>query len=68
MREIERSTYHLLDWLGDCGGLLDALFFLADLFIFPFTSFALTEKLLTRMALYQASKTVEEEETREEKK
>ena len=68
MKEIERSTYHLLDWLGDCGGLYDALSAIADFLVFPFTSFALSEKLLSTMALYQTSKAVEKGETKEETK
>ena len=47
LREIERATYHLLDWLGDCGGLLDALFFLTEYLVLPFTTFALRERLLS---------------------
>ena len=35
MRQINRQTYSLLDWLGDCGGLLDALFFIGEIFVNP---------------------------------
>ena len=68
MKEIERATYHFFDWLGDCGGLLDALFFLADMLIFPFTSFALRERLLSSLALYQASGAPEDKTKKKVKK
>ena len=57
-----------MDWLGDCGGLLDALFFLVDLLVLPFTTFALREKLLSTLALYQTSAQAVSEEVRTEEK
>ena len=36
---INRQTYSMLDWLGDCGGLLEALFFISDMFFAPFMMF-----------------------------
>ena len=36
---INRQTYSLLDWLGDCGGLLEALFFISDMFFAPLMIF-----------------------------
>lgn len=33
LKQIDRQTYSLLDWLGDCGGLLDALVLIGDLLI-----------------------------------
>ena len=41
LRQINRVTYGLLDWLGDCGGLIDAIFLIAEAIVFPFGSFAL---------------------------
>ena len=32
---IQRQTYSMLDWLGDMGGLLDALYFIAMILISP---------------------------------
>ena len=32
---IDRQTYSLLDWLGDWGGLMDALFMIAEVIIAP---------------------------------
>ena len=40
-----RQTYSVLDWLGDCGGLMDALFFIAKVLANPFSLFALNIKL-----------------------
>ena len=34
-----RQTYSLLDWLGDVGGLNDALNILVQLALLPFTQF-----------------------------
>ena len=33
---IKRKTDSLLDWLGDCGGLMDSLHFLAELLVNSF--------------------------------
>ena len=41
LHQISRQTYSLLEWLGDCGGLMDALIFLSKLIISPFSVFAL---------------------------
>ena len=43
---INRETYSLLDWLGDCGGLFDALLIIGELFMGPFTSYVLTNNLI----------------------
>ena len=37
----------MLDWLGDWGGIMDALFMIAEVFISPFSAIALKAKLLT---------------------
>lgn len=49
--ETSRQTYSLLDWLGDCGGLLDACFFLGEALLSPFSFYvfkARISSLLTR--------------------
>ena len=38
---IERQTYSLLEWLGDCGGLFDALRIIGVLIIWPLNNFKL---------------------------
>ena len=43
--KIRRKTDSLLDWLGDWGGLLDSLHFLADIFINPLTAYMMKSKL-----------------------
>ena len=42
---IERSTYSILEWLGDIGGLFDALKALGAFFAGPFTTMALKKEL-----------------------
>ena len=44
-----RQTYDVLDWLGDCGGLADALFRLASFVISVFTSYNIKNVLLTTL-------------------
>ena len=43
--KIRRKTDSLLDWLGDWGGLLDSLYFLADILVSPFSAFMMKSKL-----------------------
>jgi len=43
--KIRRKTDSLLDWLGDWGGLLDGLHFLADILVSPFSAFVMKSKL-----------------------
>ena len=43
---IERSTYSLLEWFGDVGGLLEALKIIGGSIAAPFAMFALKAKLL----------------------
>ena len=45
LRVVNRSYFSLLEWLGDWGGLLDALFLLAEFLIAPFSAFALKVKV-----------------------
>ena len=44
---IARETYHGLDFLGDLGGLFDALKILGGILISPVSAFALNSRLLT---------------------
>ena len=46
---IERSTYGGLDWLGDIGGLFDALRIIGMALVGPFVKFALSLQLLTKI-------------------
>ena len=46
---IERSTYSLLDWLGDVGGLFDGLILMTRWFVSPLVVFALRAKLLSQI-------------------
>mmetsp|Transcript_2935 Transcript_2935/g.4000 ORF Transcript_2935/g.4000 Transcript_2935/m.4000 type:complete len:99 (-) Transcript_2935:922-1218(-) len=42
---IERSTYSILEWLGDVGGLFDGLRLLCQYFVAPIASMALRKKI-----------------------
>ena len=44
-----RQTYSILDWLGDIGGLNDALYIILELALTPFKQFALGSFVLTRL-------------------
>ena len=44
---VERQTYSLLDWIGDCGGLYDGLKLLVGKIIAPIAAIALKAELLT---------------------
>ena len=37
----ERQTYSFLEWLGDIGGLFDALRYIFALIVYPFASYNL---------------------------
>ena len=50
--QINRQTYSLLDWLGDAGGLLDALFFIGEAIVEPFSVFALQSKLVSLLVKF----------------
>ena len=43
--KINRKTDSLLDWLGDWGGLLDGLHFIADILISPLSAYMMKSKL-----------------------
>ena len=42
-----RSTYSLLDWMGDLGGLFDALMTLCSLLVAPLANFSMKMTLMT---------------------
>ena len=43
--KVRRKIDSLLDWLGDWGGLLDSLHFLADILVSPLTAYMMKSKL-----------------------
>ena len=42
---IERSTYSILDWVGDIGGLLDGLRFIGSFLLAPIATFLIRVEL-----------------------
>ena len=46
VRIINRQTYDILSWLGDLGGLVDALYYVTQALMIPYTSYALKSSLL----------------------
>ena len=44
-----RSTYSFLDWLGDVGGLMDALFFFCQIILLPYTTYRQKSFLMARI-------------------
>ena len=55
----ERQTYSLLDFLGDLGGLYDALFLIVKVFVSPLSVFALNSTLLSNFFRFRPSLKVE---------
>ncbi len=49
MEVTERDTYSLLEWLGDVGGLIDAMRYLGYIMITPITAFNMKIDLLTQI-------------------
>lgn len=49
LQTINRETYDLLSWLGDLGGLIDALYYVIFFFLKPFTTFRLSNLLLSSL-------------------
>ena len=47
MQVTERQTYNLLEWLGDIGGLFDALRYIGIFIVEPFAAYQLKVGLLT---------------------
>ena len=52
---INRQTYSFLDWLGDMGGLLDSLYILSGLVVYPVAQFALRTQLMSKIFRYRGS-------------
>lgn len=48
MQVTERRAYSILEWLGDVGGLLDALRYIGYYLITPITAFHMHVALLTQ--------------------
>ena len=44
--QIERKTYSCLEWLGDIGGLYDALKLIGHFFVFPIALFGVNKEIL----------------------
>ena len=44
--QLNRSTYDLLECLGDIGGLAESVYYFGYLLLLPFTRFTLNSKLL----------------------
>lgn len=45
----ERSTYGILEWLGDIGGLYDALYLIGLALVSPFAKFSLNNELISAL-------------------
>ena len=45
----------MLDWLGDMGGLLDALYFICAIILYPIQRFAVKSQLINTMFRYRKS-------------
>ena len=56
LRVINRQTYSLLDWLGDSGSLLDAIFFIAEMLLAPIMTFALNQTLVASLIFFTESR------------
>ena len=57
---VSRQTYSILDWLGDLGGLLDALYLIANLFMGPLSAWALKATLMSTIFFRKSSNYQEE--------
>ena len=52
---VTRQTYGILDWFGDLGGLLDILYLLGAVLIYPVENFNLHSLLLSKMFRFRSS-------------
>ena len=64
----ERQTYSFLEWLGDIGGLYDALRIIGALLLAPFSAFQLKAQLLSSVFRFTASRRFAEERTKNNSK
>ena len=55
LKTIYRQTYSMLDWLGDVGGLYDALLLIMQFITLPISTFALRSKLLSSLFRFRES-------------
>jgi hypothetical protein len=46
---INRETYSLLDWLGDLGGLMDALYVFSSILVAPISAFKMQAILMSKL-------------------
>ena len=65
LQVVQRQTYSLLEWLGDIGGLLEALKYLGIVVLLPLRSFMLKNELISTIFHYVESLAMKE--TREGK-
>ena len=52
---INRHTYHILEWLGDIGGLADALKYIGAFFAGPIATYALESNVLASLFIFRKS-------------
>ena len=50
--KVRRKTASLLDWLGDWGGLLDGLHFIADILISPLSAYMMKSKMVSLLVKF----------------
>ena len=56
VKQWNRQTYSLLDWLGDLGGLFDALLYICRMLISPLSVYTLKQTILTNMFRFKSDK------------
>ena len=52
---INRKTYSILEWLGDIGGLADALIIIGGIFVLPVATYALESNILAAIFRFRKS-------------
>ena len=52
---IDRNTYSILDWMGDLGGITEALNFFFSWLLLPFTSYAYKSRMMQHLFRYNPS-------------
>ena len=55
-----RETYAFLDWLGDVGGVQSILFLIGEVFVNPFTTYALNSLLVSKLVREKPSRNSEQ--------
>lgn len=56
LTQIERKTYDFLEFLGDLGGLLDALYGIGLLVVSPFVDFETSNQIMSQLFMFKSSK------------